>query len=393
MSGLGKVTELAGRSGIDPQDLDDTATGDLEQDAELSYALKELFWDKIVIFLTSAIVALSAVDILTELLRGGSGVVCFVSDDLNLTEGQGDYVNSYCAQSVPDTQYLPIFVLVHGVLIATWHYLWKSSFTSHFDFFFSLAKTLTRVSDETTGEYPRRNLNIIRKLEIEFSTFDRSRILWWYQAKLGAQLLTAIASILSAFLIFTDFDVNFFCPRIGTDNHYWPIPGVRINCIFTSLRLFSLVRVADIFLLSLITLAVLWGLVWSRSRHTVELGYTNVALFSFTAGISPEYFVPKPTFRHIRGFFKNICSARIGQEIVLRLFSPRIKTDLDFLLMMLYRTDSGLGHSFREGQVHRECKRLSDADLLRLNIHIRTGGNSSVAEGMKVKSSNSHGAC
>lgn len=382
MSGLRKVTELAGRSGIDPQDLDDADKGDQEKETEFPYALKELFWDKIVIFLTSAIVALTAVDILTELLRGGSGVVCFVSDELNLTEGQGEYVNSYCAQSVPDTQYLPIFVLVHGVLIATWHYLWKSSFTSHFDFFFSLAKTLTRLSDETTGEYPHKNLNIIKKLEIEFSTFDRSRILWWYRAKLGAQLLTAIASMLSAFLIFTDFDVNFFCPRIGTDNQHWPIPGERINCIFTSLRLFSLVRVADIFLLSLIILAVLWGLIWSISRHTVELGYKNVALFFFTAGISPEYFIPKPMFHHIQGFFRNVCSKRIGQEVVLRFFSPRIKTDLDFLLMMLYRTDSGLGHSFKEGQVHQERKRLSDADLLRLNIHIRTGGNSFMAEGI-----------
>lgn len=101
MSGLGKVKELAGRPGVNPQDLDDT--GGEEEETELSYALKELFWDKIVVFLTTAIIGLSAVDILTELLRGGSGIVCFVPDELNLTEGQEDYVNSYCAQSVPDT--------------------------------------------------------------------------------------------------------------------------------------------------------------------------------------------------------------------------------------------------------------------------------------------------
>lgn len=88
MSGLGKVKELAGRPGVNPQDLDDT--GGEEEETELSYALKELFWDKIVIFLTTAIIGLSAVDILTELLRGGSGIVCFVPDELNLTEGQED---------------------------------------------------------------------------------------------------------------------------------------------------------------------------------------------------------------------------------------------------------------------------------------------------------------
>ena len=382
MSGLGKVKELAGRPGVNPQDLDDT--GGEEEETELSYALKELFWDKIVVFLTTAIIGLSAVDILTELLRGGSGIVCFVPDELNLAEGQEDYVNSYCAQSVPDTQYLPIFVLVQGVLVATWHYLWKSSFTSHFDYFFSLAKTLTRLSDETTGEYPRKNLNIIKKLEIEFSTFSPSKILRWYQAKLGAQLITAIVSMLFLFLVFTNFDVNFSCPRI--ENQYWPIPGEKINCIFTSLRLFSLVRVADAFLLVLVILAVLWGFIWSISRHTTELGCTNVALFSYTTGISPEYFLPKPMFGHIRGFFANICSARIGQEIVLRFFSPRIKTDLDFLLMMLYRTDSGLGHSFKEGQIYMSYKRLSDADLLRLNIHIRTKRNNSTEGDITITS-------
>lgn len=382
MSGLGKVKELAGRPGVNPQDLDDT--GGEEEETELSYALKELFWDKIVVFLTTAIIGLSAVDILTELLRGGSGIVCFVPDELNLTEGQEDYVDSYCAQSVPDTQYLPIFVLVQGVLVASWHYLWKSSFTSHFDYFFSLAKTLTRLSDETTGEYPRKNLNIIKKLEIEFSTFSPSKILRWYQAKLGAQLITAVVSMLFLFLVFTNFDVNFNCPRI--ENQYWPIPGEKINCIFTSLRLFSLVRVADAFLLVLVILAVLWGFIWSISRHTTELGCTNVALFSYTTGISPEYFLPKPMFSHIRGFFANICSARIGQEIVLRFFSPRIKTDLDFLLMMLYRTDSGLGHSFKEGQIYTSYKRLSDADLLRLNIHIRTKRNNSTEGDITITS-------
>ena len=365
MALLGGVAQLAG--GADPQKLDDSSEGQEDNALQDQSGLKDVFWDRMVVFLTTAIIGLTALDILTELLRGGSQVACFIHESLNVTESQEAYINSFCSQSVPDTQYLPIFILVHGILIAAWHFIWRSSSASHFNYFISLASQLVRLDDNPQGFYPQKNLVIVSKLVSEFRTYKRSRILRWYQIKLLAQLATAVASLILSYLVFTDFGVIFDCPRNPQTEPFWPLPGVQVQCIFTSLRLFSLLQIVDVLLLSGIVLAVLGALLWSVWRHPMELGPENVALFSFTTGVSSSYHVPKPTLHNVKGFCRTCCSWQIFHEISQRFLVPRLTTDLDFLLMMLFRTDSGLGHAFKEGQVYEEYRQLTEADLQSLD--------------------------
>ena len=370
MSLLGGVAQLSG--GTNPQKLDDNNEEEDGAVEEINQgALKDVFWDRLVVFLTTAIIGLTALDILTELLRGGSEVVCFLPDDLNLTEGQEAYINNYCVRSIPDTQYFPIFILVHGVLIAAWHYIWRASSASHFDYFLSLANQLIRLSDDPQGFYPPKNRVIVSKLVSEFCTYKRSRILRWYQVKVIVQILTVVASLLLSFLVFTDFNVDFKCPRdleSEDSTKYWPLPETQIQCIFTSLRLFSLLQVIDVLLLVLIFSSLLGALFWSIWRHPMELGPESVAQFSFTSTIASSYYVPKPMLHNFKSFLRRVCSKRVFRELSLRFFVPRLRTDLDFLLMMLYRTDSGLGHAFKEGQVYEEYSRLSDADFQSLSV-------------------------
>lgn len=343
------VVQAAAQSAGGPnlQELDET--GNQEPESE-GFFVKEFFWDKIIVLLTTSIIGLTALDILTELLRGGSGVVCFLPEGLNLSDDQSAYVNGFCSRSVPDAQYLPIFVLVHGILIGAWHYIWKSSFSTHFDYFFSLASHLVRFRDDLTGEYPLKNLKIVNRLETEFCTYRRSGILRWYQVKLMFQLLTAIASILLSFLLFNDFNVDFTCQ--------WRDPANRtvtdVPCIFASLRLFYLVRIFDSILLGLIIVVALFAFLWTFLRHAAELGYDRVAKFSFCGGISPEHYLPKSV---------------LSRRGITRLFVPRMKNDFDFLLMSLYKTDSGLAHVFKEGQVEREKSGLFEAEIRYLTTY------------------------
>lgn len=336
------VVQAAAQSAGGPnlQELDETGSQEAENEG---FFVKEFFWDKIIVLLTTSIIGLTALDILTELLRGGSGVVCFIPEDLNLSDDQSAYVNGFCSRSVPDAQYLPIFVLVQGILIAAWHYIWKSSFSAHFDYFFSLTSHLVRFRDELSGEYPLKNLRIINRLETEFCTYRKSGILRWYQVKLVLQLLTAIASILLSFLLFNDFNVDFTCRWRDPTN----VTVTNVPCLFASLRLFYLVRIFDTILLVLIIIVAVLAFLWTLLRHTAELGYKRVARFSFCGGISPEHYVPK-SLLSVRG--------------ITRLFVPRMKNDFDFLLMALYKTDSGLAHIFKEGQVERERNDLFQAE-------------------------------
>ena len=340
--------------GIDPSALDDQD----DTKEEGSPVLRDLFWDKAVVFLSSAIVALTAVDILTELLRGGSDIVCFLPAELNVSDGQEEFANSYCGRSVPDTQYLPIFVLIHGVLIATWHYIWRSSFSRELSLFLSFAKDLSKYWEEGSGSYPIKNLLIVSKMESEFSTFNKRELFTYYQLKLIAQLLTALVSLFVTAFLFTEFDIEFTCPRDGVEMLSWPFPGHVVTCIFTSLRLFALVRVFDLLLLVFIVLVLVWGLLWSVWRHPNELGYKNIALFSFATGLDPAFFVPRPMFLNMADLCRGIFSRRILQELKLRFLIPRITTDLQFLLMLLYRSESSLAYSFKEGQVLAEQKAL-----------------------------------
>ena len=344
MSNAAGLVQAAAQSAGSPnlQELDET--GSQEESESEGFFVKEFFWDKIIILLTTSIIALTALDILTELLRGGNGVVCFIPDDLNFSDHQAEYVTGFCSRSVPDAQYLPIFVLIHGVLIAAWHYIWKSSFSSHFDYFFSLTSHLTRFRDEATGEYPLKNIKIINRLDTEFCTYRKTQIVRWYQVKLVCQVLTAIASILLSFLLFNEFNVDFTCQ--------WREPGdgavAAIPCIFAFLRLFFLVRIFDTILLGLIILVAVFAFLWTLVGHSDELGCNKVALFSFSGGIKPEHYRPKPL---------------LSAQGLTRLFSPRIKTDFDFLLMALYKTDSGLAHIFKEGQIYEEKRKLSGSEV------------------------------
>ena len=363
-----EALKQAAESSTNPKNLTDE--GDESEETGAFNTSRELFWDRVVLFLTTAIVALTAVDILTELLRGQDGVICFIPEELNTSDSQDSFVQNFCSQSVPDTQYLPIFVLIHGVLIGAAHYVWKSSFGNHFNYFFSLTKSLSRLKEEETGEYPFQNIVIIKKLQVEYSVYQRQRVFRWYQLKLVGQFLIVAASLLISFLIFNNFQVEFQCPRSESEDSIWPYPNVTVDCIFASLRLFSLVRIVDVVLLALAAFFLLYGFFWTLVQHAKELNAKKAALFAFTTGIDSTYYVPKSPFHFLTGLrLARCCSARAWREIGERFFVPRISTDLDFFLMLLYRTDSSLAHAFTDGLVYLEHKALMELDQLLLFSH------------------------
>ena len=365
------ASELIGGLSTNPKDhLGEEEGGEEEGGPDGTLAAGELFWDKLVLFLATLIAALTAVDILTELLGGRAAVVCYVPEELNASESQDNFVQNFCARSVPDTQYLPVFVLIHGILIGAVHYAWKSSFSSRFHYFFSTAKNLARFRDERSGDFPPQNASIVRKLQVEFSAYNRHEVFTWYQLKLLAQFFIAVASVLVSFLVFDNFDVEFRCPQPDLeDSGAWPYPGETVNCIFASLRLFWLVRLVDLILLFLIVLSLTLGVLWSFSRHPDELSTKNAALFSFSTGLESSYYVPKSPFS---GFFQSFCCKRccptLG-DVKAHFLAPRIRNDLDFFRMLLYRADSGLAHAFWEGEVEIEQEALVELDQHLIWVH------------------------
>ena len=375
-----------------------------KKDKQESIEPKEFFWDQFLTLLSGAILALSVLNVSVEFLRG-SGVSCFppsvVEDDrgsdtmmsmlYELSRVQGNYVNDYCARSVPRTEYFPIYIIVHGILLVAPHYIWSALYKADFDSFFAIIEKLDRLRDFKTGEFDPKNVDRVRKLEIEYGG-KRKSIFTMYIGKLVVQLGVCIGSIFFSGFFFKNFSFIFDCPEdidIAKNNSLllseinWPF-NTTVPCVYTSLRLLGLIRYADHLLNALAALLTLIGLVWCLVRHPKELGAIDVAKFVFASCLTadsfsfPSWF--KTGFFSFRAlctycsfvwccFFCCICHGRRLQN----LFHPRIKNDLDFLLMRLFRADSSHGRVFREIQVEKENSVLREKDhqLLHLMINVQ----------------------
>ena len=244
---------------------------------------RDFFWDSIILYSVSTILALAGVDAVTEFIRGSS-VVCRSGSD-------GDYINNYCSGSLPATEYIPAIIFIHGLVIAIPHYIWVATYAGQFDYFFSVVKGLNRSKDEKTKLFNEESISCVRELHLAFTTYGRNSMLWLYRLKLVFQLVVAFGFFVAVIIYFTEFDVLFLCPRNNaTDDPFWPLGDQRVECVFTSMRLLWWVRILYLILVCFIVIAIVWGSLWSISGHPEELGAKSVAQFSFQSGIPPRFY-------------------------------------------------------------------------------------------------------
>ena len=324
---------------------------------------REFFWDSVLLYVVNSIIALAAIDALTEYIRG-SNVACRVDWD------KAGYINNYCSGSLPPTQFFPVFIVVHAILIALPHYLWLNLYGEKFDFFFGLALRLEPI--KTKGKYEEDNFTIVSELDGAFNTFRQNWMFPVYCLKLLFQWGIAVGGFIGVIVVFTDFKETFDCPRnfnASDKDPFWPM-NTTVPCVFTTLRLLSLIKIADLVLLALVILGFSWALLWSIRPHSAELGFKDVAEFSFQTGLLPHFFVHD--FRFPRaGKLKNFMQAVYSFMPWAALHGPRISSDLDFMLLKLFRTNGGLGYTFRMTQVLLELRCLSENDHRCLNLHRR----------------------
>ena len=339
-----KLKELAGNPGGEGGPMKGLEGS--PDDEGKSLAPREFFWDSIVLYVVSSIIALASVETITEFIRG-SQVNCLIVNETE-NEVQSDYVNNFCSSSLPLGQYFPVFIVVHAILMGVPHYLWLNHYGANFDYFFQLASTLDRLREESSGDYSKKNALIFEQLEMAF--IEGNCIFRNYVVKLFIQWLFSVVGLAAIVFCFTDFSFAFACPRslAETFDPFWPVPEKQAICVFTSLYLISLVRITDIILVSLVVLGLTWSLIWCFIPHPAALGSEAIAKFSFYSSLRPEQY-----HRHCSMYFT---------------FYPCIRTDLDFMMMRLFRTDGGLGLVMKSVQISKKIRELNDAESQRLNF-------------------------
>ena len=304
---------------------------------------KEFFWDQFLIYIATIVALLTVLDVTLQFFRGG-GLVCrvpgsIVGEDnrtIELTRDEVTYVNTFCQQSLSLAEYYPLFVLIQGLVLAAPQYLWVALFGGQFDFFFGLVQQLDRLRSNETGEYRSQNFDIVNKLEKQFPRkWKWVSIFSFYIAKLLLQLLVVILSILMNAALFQEhyFDFSFDCPykfdSTSPPKGWWL--SFQVTCVFSSFRLHLRLQNVNYILLVLALGAIVYGLIWCAKRHVNALGYQETALFAFSSCLRPEEYV--------------------HESIWKSPLNPRICNDLDFLLMRLFRADSGHGYVFKDIQV------------------------------------------
>ena len=316
---------------------------------------KDFFWDDWLYYIISGILALALIDISVEFLTDSSlEVLCFppfstINGSLSMRDYSTDqtaFVNSWCSRLLPYTEYFPLFTLVQGIMLFIPHYIWTSVFASYFDFFFALAGTLERLRERKTGEYHPRNSAIVCRLEEEFA--DRRTILLGYLFKQVAQGILLFVFVIITFAAFKDFRPDITCPPEKKDPSL--IFG-RVECVYARFRFLYVLQIANVFLLILGLLIVIFSFVIVFIRtHDDILGFEKVAAFSYRSALHSSYFI------------------RRKKDNILSSF--HLKSDLDFLMARLFSTDAGYGKIFKAVQVCNEVGKLLEADYQYLHTHV-----------------------
>lgn len=326
---------------------------------------RDFFWDSITLYIVAVILGLAAIDVITEFVRG-SEVQCILPNETNssLLASVRDYVNEFCAAHVPSLQSLPAFIALHAVFLLAPHYMWLNVYGADLDFFFQHVSQLVRTRDPKTGDYPAINYVISKQLEDAFTRSAHSNWMYHlYRIKLLVQLGFIIVGITVVPLLFKEQQVPFQCPKEDNDakGDEWPLPDREtVVCVFSSLRLLQNVWGVYLFLLTGAIVFLIINMLMLMMPHTRELGFDNHAEFSFQTGMSYHYYVPHSLKKYFLEKFH--CSLSWP-------FSPySIRSDYDFLMIKLFRTDGGLAYILRETHILRLLNTKNSSDLAKVNL-------------------------
>jgi len=331
---------------------------------------RDFFWDSITKYIAGLIVALAAIESIIEFIRG-SKLTC-LSSGITSNVTDTDFVNVYCESSIPRVAYFPAFLTVHAIFILIPNALWTNGYSGSFDYFFTQSRQLDRIRNYETGHFSLKNYAITKQLSKVFTNYKENQIFITYVMVLVCQFLVAILGFFIAVFYFTDFKPTFLCPsdyskesQTPTD---WPL-NEQVVCAMKPLAIFSAIRLADLVLLAILILSYAWSLVWCTSSHSAVLGVKHVAAFTFQTGIPLRYYIfDTPPLRHWS------CCLRAPLHFALKFVpfcgtGPHIRTNLDFLLLKLFRTDNGLGTMLRKLLIFSRIYCLNDNDHRMVKLH------------------------
>ncbi len=325
----------------------------------------EFVWDKVVIALMILAGTVAMVDNIERLVVSSS-VECFAPN--GTSRDQAAFINSYCYAFLPKKAYvpfyLPYFVVIGDSLIVGIHYLWVLIFEGHFRSFFGNVTKLELHRSPKTGTYEHKTMQV---LEIMGKNTQSYWIIGLYIFKTVLQcilLFAAFAGFIYALLKGYEGEAfleprahSFKCPPDDKfpDSQGYYIPEVQVPCVHTSREVLTspIAILIHIILFGLSGLIALSGLAYLLFiQHANNLMTKEVAKFVFESPFLPEHYK-----LHNRRCRSCCCCTRT---------CIAIKNDLEFLVMALFRSNTGMGRLVRNIQIQNELNKL----ILLQSLHL-----------------------
>lgn len=347
---------------------------------------RDFFWDSITLYVVAVILSLTVIDVVTEFLRD-SQVQCFLPNDTDSSFSSDiqNYIIEFCSGHLPALQLLPSVIAIHAISILAPHYIWLNAYGAELDFFFRHVSKLERTRKGETGDYPPINYAISKQLEEAFSKFSRRNGMYWlYIMKICLQFFFCIVGIVLVPALFRrgEQSIVFECPADESDTkrETWPLPDYEtVFCVFSPLHLLQQIWVVYLFLLALTAFVMMVNLLLLVKWHTHELGFENCAEFSFQTGISYRYYYPLMSIVLEKNLSNSMACGSTSSPLhrikecflpFLFPFSPySIRSDYDFLMIKLFRTDGGLAYIMKELHVIRLLQAKNRSDLGKLSLY------------------------
>ncbi|XP_065895303.1 uncharacterized protein [Dysidea avara] len=328
------------------QSIFDTATKrekDLQQ--------KSFPWDTFLVFIASSIVGLSISNVVIDFFRPEqSTVVCFVPTDNHFDRDQVAYVNNFCIEDLPPSVYFPIALFTQGTLLLSSHYGWKVLLSARIDFFFTHVAELESMRDRSTGKYPDKNFDVVEYMYKELN--GKSVVVRSYLFKLVFQFAVVILAIVFNAKIFDEFEHKFNCDINNTSEE---VSFQNITCVFSKLHFLFFLSIFDYVFLGLSIIFLLWGFGSCIYNHS-DLQHKDVAIYCYELCINSQDYMSNSRY------YKNDYSAKCKKILQpLRWFT--CNDDHNFLLLLLFASNAGLGKVFRSMQIANDISHMFNSHL------------------------------
>ena len=321
-----------------------TSTPAKRFDGNVSGLTRHLFFDSIIIALTSFIIGLPAISTIYNYFGSVLGsfprVKCYPPSNISVSTANIEYfcLSHYSLYAT----YYPAMATALGILILVVFYIWINHHSSMFDLFYSWVKKMENVDD------PQQNLLIIRKIKAVIGD-DNTMYMYYVVTKVCQTIIAFVAFSITLILLCVSpfhqsslfqYDLIFYCQvdqfeLLNLSSHD-QVPCTATNLHITIAILYiNLVLLFLVFLCSI--LSVFPKLFLPLEYHKLfedEYKVTGSAvLFSFHTGLSPSFFQPKESQVRGKTIHKNleflkVFLLRTHSELALKIWDVEMFDDI-----------------------------------------------------------------